>query len=418
MKSKHIYLFLSFLLILHSCKDEDLTRSNQTTFLKTFDGSFLGSSPKRSYGLTSCLEDINGDLVFVGTDSVTFDVYSIYIIKTDALGNLLWEKQVEYITRLAPNSFALFELPNGNYFINSRRNDEILILSPDGEVVRHERFLGGEFYDPVYFIAEYFSPVIKASDGQLYLSTSIHQRTDHILFKVDQSGNLNRIVEFHDSMVGAIWFNSIINVIEDTAYFSCGVFGGHTSTAVYAYNIQENSFLWGGNITDSADHANFKDDPQVVFGSSINDGTNLLVLHIPSSPVVTGELFQRTNGFAVSKLRAQTTGNALIWDKRYSSSSFSMVPNAVIASASGGYYLTGIADEGRSSQHSFIMKIDDDGNEIFNNLDFPSNYGFNNIFECSDGTLLICGYAKEMGQGQLQAERRFFIARLNANGSL
>ena len=93
------------------------------------------------------LTDDGGFMILGTTFSYGFGQYSMYCIKTDSLGNVLWEKT--YGGSLQDNGASIVKLKDGNYaiagstFINSTVNaGMVLKIDPDGNIIWQKKYLG------------------------------------------------------------------------------------------------------------------------------------------------------------------------------------------------------------------------------------------------------------------------------------
>ena len=120
--------------------------------------------------------------------------FHLTVDKVDALGHRIWSFSE---ARLSPSgSYAMLVQKNGLIYVTGRREDELLILSPDGQKLVHNRFLGPEYYPRS--ISQFFSRPIAGDDGGIYISASFHDRVDHRVWQLHEDGSYSEVLRYSD----------------------------------------------------------------------------------------------------------------------------------------------------------------------------------------------------------------------------
>src|SRR5699024_1323983 len=87
-----------------------------------------GVSHTTSSILTNIMETSDG--YFIGVGSVDYNTLGnpyggCYIVKYDALGNLIWQTSFGTVDSILESAFSVAELSNGNYIVNCYTNSVI-----------------------------------------------------------------------------------------------------------------------------------------------------------------------------------------------------------------------------------------------------------------------------------------------------
>ncbi len=202
-----------------------------------WEKSFGGSSSEHGYGILQTRD--NGFLLAGKTNSSDGDVTSNHgasdgwLIKTDSIGNLLWEKTYGgtlsdgfYSITLCSNNDILVcghsASSNGNLTFNNGAEDLwVMRLDSVGTVLWSKSF-GGTQYEGGESIVETSSGdivVIGATDSNNGDVTGSHGLTDSWLIKLNATGNLKWKKCFGGTLFD---YSSSIIETEDKKYLFCG----------------------------------------------------------------------------------------------------------------------------------------------------------------------------------------------------
>lgn len=415
------FYFLLILITISSCNKEDIGTQGQSTFLTTYE--HLGSNKnafRNTFTLSNAIETATGDLVSVGTAYISPDAYLV-VLKTDANGNKLWTKTYKLLRWLDTNIWNIIEMPDGSYFINSRRTDEILRLNADGEEMYHTTFIDDWLGSSVLEATS--MPYIE-DDGTMYLSCRYQRGNYYKLVSIDDNGSTIVLQQYNSSNYLASLYINIVKAEGDTAWYV------QTSVASQSpiVHVSLLTKTWQADLSDDPtyDYKFLSTEQDQIDGISIYPlqyfsgpqrfGDEIITLLAPVPSFSVSLYYPTYLGFDFCRTKLDlTTYPELV---RIGNNQYSYTPNAYIKSQDGGYYICGMVNSGLSSERPFLIKLNSDLETVFEKYDYAGNLRFNHISQCEDGTLLVCGYAKDMGQGNDKKDKRYLLCRLNPDGTL
>ncbi len=113
-------------------------------------------------------------------------------------------------------------------------------------------------------------------------------------------------------------------------------------------------------------------------------------------------------------IKLDKNGNR-IWDKTYGGSN-SDEANSLIQTTDGGYAVAGYTESyGAGCKDIWLLRIDSDGNLIWDKTFGGSNYDLaNSLIQTNDGGYAVAGYTKSKGAGEEDA----WILKLDSQGNL
>lgn len=421
-----LFIILTSLLF-SSCQKTQLNDRTSKTFIATYEHLGSNKSFIVNLNLSSAVELKSGDLVAVATDASVDGIF-IVILKTDEKGNKKWIKKYPVLRGPDTNKWNIVELEDGSLFISSRRTDEIMRVSPEGAVIYHTIFIND--WQPS--IIEAISKPLIQDDGSLYLSATYHTRqndaypTAQLLASIapDGTANIMQRMQF-DTAIWPLYIRhfNIVDLKDSTACYVCAVKWDilpPLSTGIF--KLQQNA------LNDSAFLSRLvrlSPESQTIQGLSIipSDrfgGVNVngdevsVLMHPPIPEIRFGSVVHDYFYFCKTSI----DGNFSTVFKTIQNSGMTFVPNSFARSKDGGFYICGIINLGLSEERSFLIKLNSNLDIIYEKYDFDPTLRFNHISECQDGTLLLSGYTRFMGQGDESTTKRWLLCRLNADGSL
>lgn len=146
----------------------------------------------------------------------------------------------------------------------------------------------------------------------------------------------------------------------------------------------------------------FDDDATSVIAE--NDGTFLLG---GNTTTATG-----TKDMLLFKLNAE---HEILWQKTYGGTNNEEL-NFILPIENSGYFLLGLTESfGAGSRDVFLIRIDENGNELWSKTYGGSNQeGGNQMVATDDGNFLIFGFTQSFGAG----DRDFYLLKINPQGDV
>jgi len=368
----------------------------------------------------SIIEDSEGNYVAVGfTSSNDHDITDgnngfsdALIVKFDTEGNVIWDKTIsgsnwDYFHSIIEDSEGNYvavgytdsddyDITDGN---NGFRDALIVKFDTEGNVI-WDKTIGGSDWD-------YFSSIIEDNEGN-YVAVGFTGSNDYditdgnngyadaLIVKIDTEGNV-----IWDKTIGGSKSEHFDSIIEDSEgnYVAVGFTASNDyeitdgnngfSDALIVKFDTEGNVIWdktiGGSDTDS-------------FSSIIedNEGNYVAVGYTSSNNL---DINDGNNGSSDALIvKIDTEGN-VIWDKTIGGSSYDGL-NSIIEDSEGNYVAVGhtssndldITDGNNGSSDALIVKIDTEGNVIWDKTKGGSSYDeLNLIIEDSEGNYVAVG---------------------------
>ena len=182
-----------------------------TTTLKKFNSSKVlewGVSHTTSSILTNIMETSDG--YFIGVGSVDYNTLGnpyggCYIVKYDALGNLIWQTSFGTVDSILESAFSVAELSNGNYIVNCYTNS----------VIDNDFFIGTWMYtvNPLGNVLDYkilpifgaqsYSNIVVEDRGYVIgiINSTNGETTKFRLLKVNEANEIEWDVTFTDGWI-------------------------------------------------------------------------------------------------------------------------------------------------------------------------------------------------------------------------
>jgi hypothetical protein len=413
--------FVFALLLLASCAKEDsVGPASAKTFIRYFNG---GNSDEAK----AILETSDKGLLILATTQVAIEgsdpIFKIKLIKTDAFGNLVWQKLYPEINNTTDsykgNGFTID--PAGGYVIvgedikSQKSNLLILSVAEDGSLKNLPKTMTSTYEAKGMGVAVITSPTNSAAGNVRILSAVTDPAKDNML-----------LAEFTGAVVNGT--APVILPIWTRLYGA----GESVNLSNKLFQDADNNSYWSGTVIKTGNPANIR---------LVKTPTNSLTTFYDFTPSstfteTTNDVINPLGGdtfFLVGKSNATTPSSTGIFNisfKRYFATNefFAFTypfpeqdgdadGNSVAAAQDGGYILLGTAKlsgtAGRGETDYCMIKVDSDGKQIW-----TKSYGSKyedvgvGIITTSDGGHVI------LGTTNLANTKSILVMKTDSNGNI
>ena len=308
------------------------TLSAQVTFKKNYGGAI----PSAGYAVNQCY-----DSGYIATGLSSSGGYGVFLVRTDAYGNTLWEKRYTNLQNML--GFDVIQTRDSNFivsgYIDSGHGYGLLIkIDQNGDT------LWEKHYNTSY---HWIQSVAEGYDGSLFCGGGS-------FFKTDPSGTV-------------LWdvapYGQIMYVLPTSD--SCFVTVGFDLTTIYLRKVSlSGSVIWS----------------KMFQGTLHNASNNCVGETSDGGYIVTGLL---SSGTGTLLIRTDANGDSL-WTRNYPVADWG---NAVVQSGDGGFAIAGKAPDGQM----MLLKTDFAGNLICYDTLGGVAEGAKSIQETTDHGFILCG---------------------------
>lgn len=364
---------------------------------QAFAAQASSSTWSKAYGVTgpillwSAVQTVNGEYSLVGS----YGAYA-FLVKTDGLGNVQWNKT--YIGEDSVKPDHIIQTADGGFAFSGmsayKNGDHFWMLKTDS--------IGNAQFNKTYGagIAEEARSIVQTDDGGYMLigdtSSPSSQGWDTLLVKVDSIGNM-------------LWNKTFGGIDDDRAFYItktndgnfvfCGMSDSNITGFLDFWLVKIDAggnALWskkyGGPDLDSANYVAPTADGGYVLAGSTRNYTN------------------RPDDFWLVKTDSQ---GSMQWNKTYGGTGEESA-TCVLQTSDGGYALVGSTSSvGSGSSDFWLVKTDSYGN-----MQWSSTYGGRGqddaaaVFQADDGGYVLAGYTDSYGVG----EYMFWLLKTDAQG--
>jgi hypothetical protein len=347
----------------------------------------------------SMVQTSDGGYALAGT--IDAQTRGVWLVKTDAVGNHLWNKtygDFEYPSDALGAS--VIQTSDGGYAIAGATTDNIL-YGRDVWLIKTDaagNHLWNKTYgDPDIFVEDFGRSVVQTTDGGYaiggYTSSMIEGNAEILLIKTDAAGNLLWNTTYGGS--DGEWAYSIIRTA-DGGYALAG--------STYSYNASDENFYVVKTDADGVMQWN------KTYGGLGFDTAYALIQTMDGGYALAGDYDVGEYVYDFWLVKTDAVGNHL-WNKTYGGHGVMDADwcRSVVQTTDGGYTIAGTTTSyGAGNGDAWLVKTDADGNYVWNKTYGGS--GYENAYalvQTSDGGYVMAGtsngyfwLAKTFGPGE------------------
>ncbi|MFQ5906037.1 MAG: T9SS type A sorting domain-containing protein [bacterium] len=363
----------------------------QITFEKTYGGGFADVA--RAVRQTQ-----DGGYAMAGwTWSFGIGLSDVYLVKTDSMGNLLWDST--YGGGSYDAAYSLEQTSDGGYIMAGYTRSFGAGLS-DVYLIKTDS-LGTLLWDSTYGGAsnDVGHSAVQTMDGGYVVAGETESSgaggTDVYIIKTDSLGN-------------AVWDSTYGGSLDDAAYSV-----RQTPDGGYIITGSTSSFTASGDVycikTDSLGNIVW----DTTYGGVSYDEGNSVALTSDGGYVVAGRSFSFGAGFGdVYLVKIGALGNTL-WDTTYGGDSAN-VGRSVQQTPDQGYVIAGYTQSfGSGNYDVYLVKTDSTGTTIWEIAygDTADDRG-HSVVQTTDSGYAVAGYTRSFGAGA----NDFYLIKTDGNG--
>jgi hypothetical protein len=380
----------------------------ETGVAQTWAWAKSGIGSGDSYG-TICTDAI-GNVFITGvfdSPSINFGVYtltntsliSVYLVKYDANGNVLWAKSpVGSSSGNGDDGCSVSADPMGNVYVTGYFSSPTIVF--------------GSYTLTNYGTESIFLAKYDANGNVLWAKNSISSFADYGLsVSTDANGNAYIAGTFHSSTIS---------------------FGSYTLTNAGSQNVFLVKYDVNGNVLWANSSVGFIGNGSSVSTDAI--GNTYLTGNFQGSPITFGSYtLTNTGGLDVFLTKYDTNGNVL-WAKNSVAASGNSFGNSVSSDAEGNAYITGCYSSptinfgsytltNSGTQNSFLTKYDTYGNVLWAKNVNGSNIQSQSVSNNSNCVYICGGFSGVVSidtytlTDTTSSQEPMFIARFDLNGN-
>jgi hypothetical protein len=362
---------------------------------RSFAKTYGGTSYDRAYSVQQTSD--GGYIVAGGTWSFGAGNYDIFLIKTDASGNVQWAKTYggtsgDGAYSVQQTSDGGYILAGGTYSFGAGRTDIILIKTDANGNIGWAKTYGGTYDDGA-------SSVQQTSDGGYILAGYTESfgagGSDIILIKTDANGNIVWAKTY-----GGTGFDiaSSVQQTSDGGYIVAGYTTSFGAGGAFLVKTDAN-----GNIQWAKTYGVIDSD----LASSVQQTSD-------GGYILAGLTYSSGAGWYADIFLIKTDANGNIqWAKTYGGTNDDWA-YSVQQTSDGGYIVAGRTESfGAGYDDIFLIKTDANGNIIWAKT-YGGIYGdwASSVQQTSDGGYIVAGSTSSFGVGGA------FLVKTDANGNI
>ncbi len=410
MKKKIIVVMSCMLLIataipvIGQMKNISIYKDEETSFLSGDDKwmkLFRGNSFDVGYKVL--ITSDGGYLILGETSSFGEGESDIWLIKTDSLGDKIWEKTIG--SENLDIGWAIRPTDDGGYIIvgltthNSKGMDDLWLLKVDSE--------GNKLWENTHGYTDFDSgsDIMQTSDGGYIIIGSVNNTgcaSGQIwLLKTDSSGNILWEKAFGDA--GDNFGNSIL-ITEDGGYLLVG--SGFRSGETDGYDLWLIKTNADGDVLWDKKHG--EEDFNMGWSTYPTD---------EGGYIITGEKFSCPGNADTWLLKIDKNGD-ILWEKTFPTSDLDRGVSVAQTSEGGyiiaGHYFNGLKPDAR------LIKTDSNGNQEWIKTYGKSirHDGFFSVQQTSDGGYILTGDTTSYGFDSGPLKGDIWLLKTDSEGNV
>jgi hypothetical protein len=385
---KNINAILSKILFAVLIQYMPYSLSSQNYFQKVYPTTYDKTS-------RDILPTSDGGYIIAGsTNTSTVTDCDVYVMKTDASGNLVWNKQ--FGGNKPDYAYSMVETTDGNYFITGFSQSfgggdydiYVIKIDPSGNLIWQKTY--GSWGN------EEAREIIKTSDNNYMLvgyTTSSTTSQDAYLMKIDLAGTMLWTKYYGGSNKE---FGNSVKQCSDGGYIMTG-----------------QTFSWGQNGDTYLVRTNSTGDTlwTRMFGSPLADeGVCVVTNNDDSFAFVVRDSSSADVDVRVIKTDANGT---MLWNKLYGSSQKD-TPKSICTTSDGGYFIGAISRSfGWINPDMWLLKLNSSGDTLWSKHFGSSDHEHCHKAKEWDNGYIAVGHSRSYGPGQ-----KVMFVKMNNNGDL
>jgi hypothetical protein len=404
------YLLLLVLLLTGACDTKDTIEPNYDRFFIKYFGAD-GDQTGQAIVTTS-------DAIYMaGTSIRSGGISEIYLVKSDLLGNLLWDRTYEREDAMFTVGMVID--PSGNLYIGANRihNDAfrdfyILKTDAEGEVITEASFSAGD--GPETFYDDVLESVTITADDDLILTGW----TSNVLDK-DLPSNI--------ADVYSLRLNPDLVPYSDVEWRKRSGFRESKDLGKKIIQARSGGQFFFIGTTDKADGTGITAEDNLISFPLQPDG------QFPAGDIINGttnseeasDIISTSGGDVVAMWNSSSGFNASTIYLAYANESenyqlqsgqplpySSTIGNSIIQSQSGGYIILG-EQISNNNKNIFLIRTDQNFNPLWQTaLGGLEDEQAMQVAELSDGSIVLTGTVL------LESQTKMFLIKTKANGEL
>jgi len=417
-----------------------------------WDKTFGGSGWDWGYSVAETSD--SGYIIAGHTGSYGAGEDDVWLIKTDADGNELWNKTFGGSDH--ERSYSVAETSDGGYIITGYTysygagyGDVWLIkTNADGNEESNETF-GGSGYDCGYSVAETsdggyiitgYTYSYGAGSGDVWLikvsissdttppsvsSTSPEAGATDVAVDTVITATFNEAMDSSTITTSSFTLDSVSGSVsyDDSAYIAtftpnANLDGSTTYTATLSTAITDvagnplaTEYSWSFTTTSAPPGEEWDN----TFGGSDSDQGYSATETSDGGYIITGTTYSYGAGYSDVWLIKTNANGSELWNKTFGGSSGDY-GESVAETSDGGYIIIGTTySYGAGGSDVYLIKTDADGNELWNKTFGGSDYDYGwSVAETSDGGYIIAGETRSYGAGSADV----WLIKTDADGNM
>ncbi len=351
-----------------------------------------------SESASSVVQTSDGGYAIAGTTyniTINQDVYSdVYLVKTDASGNMLWNKI--YGGTGSESASSVVQTSDGGYAIAGTTdsygagNNDFWLVKTDSA--------GNQLWTKTYggTGSESASSVVQTSDGGYAIAGTTDSygagNNDFWLVKTDSAGN-----QLWTKTYGGTGSESASSVVQTSD-------GGY-AIAGTTYNITINQDVYSDVYLVKTDASGNMLWNKIYGGTGLQGGQGVVQTSDDGYAIVGRRSFFGPSKYDIYLVKTDASGN-MLWNKTYGGFDYGLgVYNygfgfGVVQTSDGGYAIVGSTSSYGAGDFVYLIKTDGSGNMLWNRIyGGTGSESASSVVQTSDGGYAIAGTTDSYGAG-------------------